>query len=56
MVIVWGWPLCVLFTTCIALALAELCSAYPAAGGVYFWAWAVSPPSWRGLASWLTLW
>ncbi|KAI8468100.1 MAG: amino acid permease-domain-containing protein [Monoraphidium minutum] len=55
-VIIWGWPICVAFTTCIAAALAELCSAYPAAGGVYYWSWSVAPRRFRGLAAWLTLW
>ncbi len=31
--IVWSWPVCVAFTMCIAAGLAELCSAYPLAGG-----------------------
>lgn len=33
-----GWPLVGLFVTCVALAMAEICSVYPTAGGLYFWA------------------
>ncbi|GBF90646.1 amino-acid permease BAT1-like protein [Raphidocelis subcapitata] len=54
--IIWSWPICVAFTTCIAAALGELCSAYPTSGGVYFWSYAVAPKSCRALAAWLTLW
>jgi hypothetical protein len=49
-------PICVTFTMAIAAALAELCSAYPAAGGVYYWSWAVAPRKSRGLWAWITLW
>jgi amino acid permease (GABA permease) len=33
-----GWPLVGLFVLCVALAMAEVCSAYPTAGGLYWWA------------------
>ncbi|WP_270888550.1 amino acid permease [Pedococcus sp. 5OH_020] len=33
-----GWPLVGVFVLCVALAMAEICSAYPTAGGLYFWA------------------
>jgi amino acid permease (GABA permease) len=33
-----GWPIVGLFVLCVALAMAEVCSAYPTAGGLYFWA------------------
>ncbi len=33
-----GWPLVGLFVLCVALAMAEVCSKYPTAGGLYFWA------------------
>lgn len=33
-----GWPLVGIFVLCVALAMAEICSAYPTAGGLYFWA------------------
>jgi amino acid permease (GABA permease) len=33
-----GWPLVGLFVLCVALAMAEVCSAYPTAGGLYYWA------------------
>src|SRR5262245_61658030 len=33
-----AWPLVSLFTLCVAASMAELASAYPTAGGLYFWA------------------
>jgi amino acid permease (GABA permease) len=33
-----GWPLVGLFVLCVALAMAEVCSSYPTAGGLYYWA------------------
>lgn len=36
--IVLGWPVVGLFVLCVALAMAEICSVYPTAGGLYYWA------------------
>ncbi len=33
-----GWPVVGLFVLCVALAMAEVCSVYPTAGGLYYWA------------------
>ncbi|MEP6797135.1 MAG: amino acid permease [Lapillicoccus sp.] len=33
-----GWPVVGIFVLCVALAMAEVCSSYPTAGGLYFWA------------------
>ena len=33
-----GWPLVGVFVLCVALAMGEICSIYPTAGGLYFWA------------------
>src|SRR5438309_12124874 len=33
-----GWPVVSLFTLAVAASMAELASAYPTAGGLYFWA------------------
>ena len=33
-----GWPLVGLFVLCVALSMGEICSVYPTAGGLYFWA------------------
>src|SRR2546423_15505962 len=33
-----GWPIVTFFTLTVAASMAELASAYPTAGGLYFWA------------------
>lgn len=33
-----GWPLVGIFVLCVALSMAEVCSVYPTAAGLYFWA------------------
>src|SRR6478672_11814945 len=33
-----GWLICGAFVLCVALAMAEICSVYPTAGGLYWWA------------------
>src|SRR3954469_10777356 len=36
-VIVWGWPFVGLMTLFVGLAMAEVCSSFPTAGGLYYW-------------------
>src|SRR5438552_18481230 len=33
-----GWPACCLLSLCVALAMAQVASAFPTAGGLYHWA------------------
>lgn len=33
-----GWLLCGAVVLCVAMSMAEICSVYPTAGGLYFWA------------------
>jgi amino acid permease (GABA permease) len=37
-VIVWGWPFVGIMTLFVGLAMAEVCSSFPTAGGLYYWA------------------
>ncbi|KAL5492928.1 hypothetical protein ACEPAI_4376 [Sanghuangporus weigelae] len=39
----WGWNICSFFMLLIALCLAEICSAYPTMGGLYFWVCRMKP-------------
>ncbi|KAI0708361.1 amino acid transporter [Earliella scabrosa] len=39
----WGWNICSVFMLLIALSLAEICSAYPTMGGLYFWVCKMKP-------------
>src|ERR1700750_1892510 len=36
-IIVWGWPVVGIMTLVVGLAMAEVCSSYPTAGGLYYW-------------------
>jgi amino acid permease (GABA permease) len=36
-VITWGWPFVGIMVTIVGLAMAEVCSSYPTAGGLYYW-------------------
>ncbi|MEV6208011.1 amino acid permease [Kitasatospora sp. NPDC051914] len=53
--IVWGWPLVGLLTLCVGLAMAEICSSYPTAGGLYYWS-AKLARSRAAAWSWFTGW
>ncbi|KAJ7583267.1 amino acid/polyamine transporter I [Mycena floridula] len=50
---VWGWFTCCCFLIIVALAMAELGSAAPTAGGLYYWTFTFSAPKYRKLLSWL---
>lgn len=50
---VWGWLVASILIMFVGLALAELASAAPTSGGLYFWTWAFSPPRYRKVLSWL---
>jgi amino acid permease (GABA permease) len=53
--IVWGWPFVGLMTLIVGLAMAEVCSSFPTAGGLYYWAAKLAPSN--GAAwSWFTGW
>ncbi|KAJ5634987.1 amino-acid permease [Penicillium longicatenatum] len=53
---VWGWIIAMLFIQCIAMSMAELCSAMPTSGGLYYAAAVLAPPGWGPLAAWITGW
>ncbi|KAJ7219749.1 amino acid/polyamine transporter I [Mycena rebaudengoi] len=50
---VWGWFTCCCFLVFVALAMAELGSAAPTAGGLYYWTFTFSSPKYRNILSWL---
>ena len=51
----WGWPLVGLMVTFVALAMGEVCSSYPTAGGLYYWSAKLAKRN--GAAwSWFTGW
>ena len=53
--VTYGWLLVGLFSTIIALAMAEIASAYPTAGGLYYWASKLGGPGWGWTTGWFNL-
>ena len=53
--VTYGWLLVGLFSTIIALAMAEIASAYPTAGGLYYWASKLGGPGWGWATGWFNL-
>ncbi|CAO1943001.1 unnamed protein product [Urochloa humidicola] len=51
-----GWFAVTLFNGCVALSMAEICSAYPTSGGLYYWSAKLAGKDWAPLASWVTGW
>ncbi|MEV5301790.1 amino acid permease [Amycolatopsis methanolica] len=53
---VWGWPLVGVFVVLVGLGMAEVCSSYPTAGGLYYWAAKLAPRRSAAAWSWFTGW
>lgn len=53
---VWCWLISGFGCYCIALSVAELVSAYPTSGGLYFTCKYLAPPNWVPEISWLCGW
>src|SRR5262245_42003251 len=51
----WGWLWVGLMSTIIALAMAEIASAYPTAGGLYYWSSKLGSPAWGWFTGWFNL-
>src|SRR5215217_4540434 len=50
-----GWPIVSIFVIIIALSMAELASAYPTAGGLYWWASRMGGAVWGWFTGWFNL-
>lgn len=50
-----GWPLVSLFTLAVAASMAEIASAYPTAGGLYYWAQRLGGRGWAWVTAWLNM-
>ena len=50
-----GWPLVTVFVLLIAASMAEIASAYPTAGGLYYWASRMKNKNWGWWTAWLNL-
>ena len=51
----WGWPLISVFILIIGLCMSELVSAYPTAGGIYWWAAKMGKPVHGWFTGWFNL-
>src|SRR6184192_3898212 len=51
----WGWLLVGLMSTIVALAMAEIASVYPTAGGLYYWSSRLGGPAWGWFTGWFNL-
>jgi amino acid transporter len=53
-----GWPVVGIFVLLVALAMAEVCSSYPTAGGLYYWSaklGGANGPGWSWFTGWFNL-
>lgn len=53
--IVWGWAILSAFILIIGLCMSEIVSAYPTAGGIYYWASKMGGPAWGWFTGWFNL-
>jgi len=55
----YGWPLVGIMVTFVALAMAEVCSSFPTAGGLYYWSAKLAPgksgPAWSWFTGWFNM-
>jgi amino acid transporter len=51
----WGWPIISAFILIIAFCMAELVSAFPTAGGIYWWSARLGGPAWGWFTGWFNL-
>jgi amino acid transporter len=53
--ITWGWLLVGGFCIIVSLAMGEIASTFPTAGGLYFWASKLGGPAWGWFTGWFNL-
>jgi amino acid transporter len=53
--VTYSWLIVGLMSTIIALGMAEIASAYPTAGGLYYWASKLGGPGWGWATGWFNL-
>ncbi len=51
----WGWPIICGLILLVALSMSELVSAFPTAGGIYWWASKLGGPAWGWFTGWFNL-
>src|SRR6059036_1585106 len=53
--IAWGWPILCAFVLLVALSMAELTSAFPTAGGPYWWSAKLGGAGWSWFTGWFNI-
>src|SRR5262245_211955 len=53
--IAFGWPILCGFVLLVGFSMAELCSAFPTAGGPYWWAARLGSPAWSWFTGWFNM-
>ncbi len=53
--VTWGWVIVGVFTTFVALSMAEIASTYPTAGGLYYWSSKLGSAAWGWFTGWFNL-
>src|SRR5688572_7193233 len=51
----WGWLLVGAFCIIVSLAMGEIASTFPTAGGLYYWASKLGSPAWGWFTGWFNL-
>ncbi|GMF05140.1 unnamed protein product [Ambrosiozyma monospora] len=54
--ITWGYLVGMIGVMCVALSMAEISSAFPTSGGLYYATAMLSPPKYKALLSWCVGW
>ncbi len=52
----WGWLLVGTLVIFAGMSMAEICSAFPTAGGLYYWSAKLAPGNSGPVWSWFTGW
>src|SRR3954449_11831048 len=53
--VTWGWLLVGGFCILVSLAMGEIASKYPTAGGLYYWSSKLGSPGWGWFTGWVNL-
>jgi amino acid transporter len=53
--VTWGWLLVGSFCILVSLAMGEIASTYPTAGGLYYWSSRLGSPGWGWFTGWFNL-
>src|SRR5437667_12141502 len=53
--VAWGWPVLCAFVLLVALSMSELTSAFPTAGGPYWWAAKLGGAGWSWFTGWFNM-